>query len=317
MPSVRTTPRTDRILAVCSSDWHLWHKAPVSRVAEPDWYAAMARPLREIRQLMTKYQCPLICAGDVFDRYDPPPELINFALSEIPYPCFAVPGQHDLPYHRLDLIKRSGYQTLVQCGRVRDLAPDDVTSTNELVMKGFPWGTPLTKCARQHTLETRPRIAVVHAYVWTKTTGHVGATEDTRCAERRRLLEGFDSLIFGDNHTPFDLKPIDGGKGYYGTVCNCGTLIRRKQDERKHKPSVGLLHQDGSITRHFLDCSQDKFSDALPHKRRVELEAEELLEELAKLGDSGLDFREAVMRRLDEVKVSRGVREAVLRALGE
>ena len=102
-------------VALVCSDIHLCHTRPTSRSAEPDWYEAMARRLHQVDEIASYQQVPVLCAGDVFDRWNSPPELINFAIKNMP-PMWAVPGQHDLPHHRLDEVHRSGlWMRAYQC----------------------------------------------------------------------------------------------------------------------------------------------------------------------------------------------------------
>ena len=104
-------------------------------------------------------------------------------------------------------------------------------------------------------------------------------------------------------------------------VINCGGFQRRKMDERQHKPSVGLLKVDAKtgerrIERHYLDVSQDRFID---EGNNVSAESwsgmEDLLQELSDLGDSTINFEEALKRAIGSKDVSIMVREAVLNGL--
>ena len=54
----------------------------------------MQRSLEQIRDLQKEFDCPVICAGDIFDKWNSPPELINFAYDNLPE-IYAIPGQHD------------------------------------------------------------------------------------------------------------------------------------------------------------------------------------------------------------------------------
>ena len=100
------------VIAVCCSDIHLSHRPPKLREAEPNWYAAQARVLSQVRAVVETHKCPLIVAGDVFDEgwraHKCPPELVNFAIRHLPV-CYAVPGQHDLPHHRYADVDKSAY----------------------------------------------------------------------------------------------------------------------------------------------------------------------------------------------------------------
>jgi hypothetical protein len=62
-----------KIVAIVCSDIHLKHKPPLCRWGEDDWYEAMQRPLLQLQHLADKYDAPILYAGDIFDRWNPPP----------------------------------------------------------------------------------------------------------------------------------------------------------------------------------------------------------------------------------------------------
>ena len=103
---------TENIIAIFAADLHLSLKAPIWRSTEQDWFEAMLRPLVELRTLATLHNCPIVYAGDIFDKWNSPPELINFAIEHLPK-GHAIPGQHDLPLHNYEDIRKSAYWTLV------------------------------------------------------------------------------------------------------------------------------------------------------------------------------------------------------------
>lgn len=109
--------KTCTVIAVLCSDIHLCHTCPPARSNEPNWYDAMARTLDELAGIASHYYVPILCAGDVFDRWNSPPELINFAIKHLP-PMHCIPGQHDLPNHSLEDIRRSAYSTSAGCSEM-------------------------------------------------------------------------------------------------------------------------------------------------------------------------------------------------------
>ena len=73
-----------RVIAILCADVHLSLNPPVWRSNEPDWFAAMKRPLDEIKELQKKnHDCPVFCAGDIFHKWDSPAELINWAIDNL------------------------------------------------------------------------------------------------------------------------------------------------------------------------------------------------------------------------------------------
>ena len=106
-------------IAILCSDLHLSLTKPACR-ADKDWMEVQAHYLKQLED--TAGNLPIFCAGDIFDRWNAPPELINFALRNLPDDMLCVPGQHDLPNHRLDEKHRSGYGVLSNAGKIEDLS---------------------------------------------------------------------------------------------------------------------------------------------------------------------------------------------------
>ena len=308
-----------KVLAIVCADLHLCHTVPPARAAEPDWYAAMKRPIDQVRQLSYAHKCPVIAAGDIFNRWDSNPELINWAIDHLPK-MYAIPGQHDLPHHNYEDIYRTAYWTLVGAGVIQDLRPNDVggelyynsDDRGSVMMVPFPWGFTVSPIEDEKNDCPPVRLAVVHKYIWQLGTGYPGAPDEARIGNSKGTLRGFDAAVFGDNHKGFDAKVGN------CNVCNCGCLIRRKADEREYRPAVGLLHSDGKVTRHYLDVSEDKWIDPVDKPDSVEVEGlSEFMAELAALDADSLDFREAVNRWVSDNKVSNDVKQLLFDIMGE
>jgi len=298
-----------KVVAILCADIHLSHQPPVARSAEPDWYAAMRRPLDELARLGNEHSVPILCAGDVFDKWQSPPELINFAMDHLPT-MYAVPGQHDLPNHCLGEIERSAYQTLVKYGKI--ISVGRIKNAESFLLSGFPWSVEVAPPEKRR--ERCLHIALVHAFIWSaKENGYPGAGVSRSIGGYQDKLVGFETAVFGDNHIGFSSETGEGT-----TIFNCGSLIRRKIDEISYRPQVGLLYEDGTVTPHFLDTSEDKFIQV----NRLDTEANQLMDmsrfikELGSLGSDALDFRDQVNRYLDDIKASPGVRDAVSKAIG-
>lgn len=312
MPDVRETD----IIACLSADWHLCPKPPAARAGEPDWYGAMGWPLEEIIEICNGYRVPLIVAGDIGDTWRLPPETINWAIGVLRLlqgGVFAVPGQHDLPCHSYENVHLSAYWTLVEAGVITNLAPGTSKCIGNLVMWGFPWGFDvgmgkLPLWQPQNTVN----LAVCHRYIWRKNHGYPGADESKLVAGYSDKLEGFDAAVFGDNHIGFTAA-VSGCH-----VINPGSLHRRKTDQHTHTPMVGLLHADGHITKHYLDTTHDNLAPRTAAIAEVEesLELQDFIQELEALGDSHLDYRDAMVRYIEDNPVTPRTREILLTVLG-
>ncbi len=299
------------VLAVMVSDIHLSRTAPVSRSAEPDWYEAQGRMLDQVQQLIDQHGCPAICSGDLFDRWDASPELINWTIDHIPRPMYTIPGQHDLPLHNYADIHRSAYWTLAKVGAISDLgAGGDWTlcedKNGRMLLASFPWGSDIRNVdAGVGDL----KIAVIHRYVWKQGASYDDPPPESRYHHLAKSLEGYDVAVFGDNHIGFQVNLGN------TRLVNCGCLIPRKSDERKLKPSAWLLMDDGTVERKILDCSQDKWLEQEEVKAILEPTGmDEFLEGLKTLDHDSLDFREAVTRYVSDSdnKVSKAARKILL-----
>jgi hypothetical protein len=300
-------------IALLCSDIHLQEKPPISRSAEPDWFRAMQRPLDEIRGLSMSHDIPIIYAGDIFNHWKAPPELINWALKYLPK-GYAVPGQHDLPFHNYDDMFKSAFGTLVDVGHLTLLPPaKPLRIGKNLRAWGFPWGT---KLKMMPTFVGKDKacvdLAVVHAYIWREGKGYPGADEEKRVGVYATALKGFEAAVFGDNHKGFTAYKNG------CSILNNGTLMRRNSDEVDYEPQVGLLMEDGSIEIHLLkSCKPDKF---LPREEAKLIEEagfkmEEFLKELEKLGHTNMDFRQSLKDYFTTYEVSPAAKTILLNAL--
>jgi len=233
-------------LAIFVSDVHLSHKAPSLRVDEPDWYGAMDMALRELYHFQKELgKPPIIYAGDIFDHWKSPPELINFALQTLP-PGFAIPGQHDLPNHSYEEIEKSAYWTLVEGGVIKTIEPGVPAITERLTLHGFPWGYLPTPCHRD-SMASR-HIAVIHEYCWTGKHKYLTAPPENEASSFD--LTGYDYAVFGDNHIGF----------VQGNICNTGGFMRRHKPDMNREPFVGVLDSKLGIRRHLLTTCDDIYS---------------------------------------------------------
>ncbi len=313
--------KQDHIIAVCCSDVHLSLRPPIARAEEPSWGDAQRRVWMEVSSLMESHQAICIIAGDLFDRWNAPAELINLAMDILPEKVYAIPGNHDLPNHREDLIHKSGFGTLWRAGRIVRLTkrPKYVEHTyGPLALYGRPFGGDTPRPSESGSgKQFYSRVLVTHEYVWRRGYGYFGVGQETHLSARAKDFSRFDTVIVGDNHMGFQGKLESGTR-----VFNCGTLMRRKSPEGKYKPRVGLLHASGAVTPWLLDTSRDVF-----HKTEVaEDEAEDVWDEsvsrfVEKLGESGkdntLDFREAIKRAIEKASTRKQVKEIIAEAMDE
>lgn len=290
-------------VAIAFSDLHLSLLQPVCR-ADKDWMAVQAHYLKQVRDIADGL--PILCSGDLFDRWNAPPELINFALRNLPDKMLCIPGQHDLPLHRIDQMERSGYGVLKEVGKIIDISGRAVSPAEGFYVHGFGWDQPILPHEGKGPWK---HLALCHQYIWTAGKSYPGAPEEMNISALKKQLKGYDAAIFGDNHQDFLSKAGD------CVVCNCGGFIRRKSDEMEREPMVAIIYSDGSIKRKRLDTSIDVFHEAKEEGEEVPLNVKQFIAELEALGEHGLNFREAVENHLRSEEIDEDVKEIILRAL--
>jgi hypothetical protein len=309
---MRAPPMTNPVAIFCS-DIHLTLKQPACR-ADEDWMETQAFALNQLKHLSVELDqtnpVPVICAGDIFDRWNPSPELINFALKYLPDKMVCIPGQHDLPNHRIENMTKSGYGVLKSANKIVDLSDwDKSCMCRGVSYSGFGWNQ---KIRTPEKWRTALKVAVIHRYVWKISAQYPGAPKTAHVSELLPLLKGYNVAVIGDNHIPFDFKAKTGTH-----IFNCGGFIIRRSDEIGRIPRVGILYADGVLKSHPLRTDLDKFH---PHaKDREQLvegfDMKEFLERLEGLGEQALDFREAVKAYIRKNNVPKAVAALTLTAL--
>lgn len=302
------------VAAVVGADFHASDKPPAARSMETDWLKVQGGYWRQAHDLCDAYRVPFIGAGDWFDdgwRHSRcSPALINMVLRNMPRECYGVPGQHDLINHRIDSLKKTAFWTLVEAGRLTYLESDkpvEVGGAVPMRLWGFPWSTSIKPLTDPHDMVLE--VAVVHAYIWIKGKGYDGADEKARLKELKKNMTGYDAVVIGDNHTSWEVS----GKPY---IWNAGGFLRRRIDEKEHRPRLGLLMSDGTVKSHYLNVKKDRFSDTADSDNETD-EVAAFVKSLKDLTDSALDFEGMVLRWLERKGSGEGVRRKVLEALGD
>jgi len=301
--------KTDPVVAIACSDVHLSLKPPIARAQEDDWMEAQARPWREINKLRMEHaNAPVLCAGDLFDRWNSAPELINWAIQELPL-LHAIPGNHDLPSHRMESKHRSAYETLVRANKINE-AGETCWSFLQAGKAIRVFGTVYGGCVPDAAPEGL-NILLTHEYCWIPGAEYHNAPEAAELGTSVPSWEDYDVVVVGDNHQGFQRR-LDNGP----MVFNCGTLMRRKSNEADYKPHVGLIHASGKVVPHYLDTSQDVLSVLEPISQ-AEWDSDVLgfVKNLMDLTTVTLSFRDTLLQMMAQREVSDKVRDLAMKAL--
>lgn len=249
-------------VAVVSSDWHLTDKVPASRACtKEEWYREMEERVTAMVEKANELKVPLVVAGDVFHTWKEPVALVDRVtdwLGECREWIHMIPGQHDLPYHRLDLLKDSPLQLLRLLPKVNVI--DGLAS--ESLGGGWsalfcPWGQWKNIPEDDPNDDVARWLLVAHRFVYTHGS-FPGADPAGKIysSEMVSKLRGFDAAVFGDNHSPFECN-VNGTK-----VWNNGSVLRHKKNERDDFPRFGVLYSDGHFEENrFHGCDKEKWTD--------------------------------------------------------
>jgi DNA repair exonuclease SbcCD nuclease subunit len=239
--------------ALLTSDWHIRADTPQCRT--DDFLSAMWNKIIYITNLANKYDIPILLAGDLGQRSQWPNWLIEKFMEGISETkIIAIPGQHDLPEHNLELQPRSAYGILQRSEYINH-GIEEVDQKFGLAL--FPYGVKIKK-------SNFKTIAITHQMVIEDKPEWPGQVASSGKALLKKF-PGYRLILSGDNHKPFVVK-------YEGRLLvNPGSMMRTTADQIDHKPRVYLYEtktnsveavylpiQQGVIDRSHIDTKKEK-----------------------------------------------------------
>lgn len=298
------------------SDIHWSEHPPVARSVETEWNRVQSIYFCQLFNLADKLNIPIFIVGDLFNRWDPNPTIINWVLAwfkEFPETkVYTIPGNHDIPYHDYTQLSRSAYWSLVEAGVINHLSPGMTCEVANVRVTAWPYGFEIKPPHDPHSLMID--VAMIHDYVWSKKigNGYVDAPEIKSAIAWAKRLSGYEVAVFGDNHS--------GGMSKVGdqTLVTCGTFMRRYTNEKDYEPRIWKLMTDGSVVPHKLDTAADKFAevdDALV-KSEVALDIAQFALSLSRSDTNKTDFVKAVVDWLNERRPPQKVKDLILESIG-
>jgi len=294
-------------IAILTADFHLTDKQPLCRT-DADWWETMRTKLRFIRKLSRAHMCPVIHAGDLFNTWKPSPELMTFAVKELPTKFFTVLGNHDLPQHNLDLYYKSGVATLAEAGRIT------------VIPSGVHWGMDLLS---DEVIKSRNNIEeetdwresqIIVAHYMVRSTAEkpwLGCVDPPASKVLRTVkVNGVDLILVGHNHKSF----VEEYKGKL--LVNPGSIFRMDADQIDYQPKVYLWYDDplkveavllpieDSVTRHHLETEQAK-NDRI----------KQFITNLQDTWEPGFSLEENLRQAFKSNKTSKSVQDIIWQAL--
>jgi len=305
-----------QIDAIICSDLHLTEQTPVCRT--DDYMYAQQNKLEYISSLQKKYQCIVLCAGDIFDHWKPSPWLISFALKYLPDELIAIPGQHDLPQHNLDLIEKSGFNALMEAGKIEYDDHEYIWTGPYADIYTVPFGQKIPTIVKKRWIKhiglniAVAPVLMLHQLTWQKEPWP-GAPPEGNVKKLLKENPDFDLIITGDNHQAFTEE-------YEGRLLiNPGSIMRSTAKQIDFQPRVYLWNaESNTVTAEYLPIEKDVVS-------RAHLEAQEKrtnrLDSFIEILQSeefeiGVSFEENIKQVLKSTKISQSVKDKVLEAVG-
>lgn len=228
--------------AILTADWHIRPDIPKCRT--DDFFTAMDKKITSICKLAKKYRCPILIAGDLGEESQWPNWLLRWFIHKIKrykIKIYVIPGQHDLPWHRLKHLKKSGIGVLGSAGIINliGVRNKELVETKDFNIIPFPYGYPI----RKHKETGKPMIAISHQLiVKDKLLWH----KQKAVSQGVHLLKKFPEyrlILTGDNHNPFVSRYKN------RLLVNPGSILRLKADQIKHRPRVYLWSAEENKVR--------------------------------------------------------------------
>lgn len=205
----------------------------------------------------------------------------------------SVPGQHDMRYHTSNL-SNTPYG-VIKSGIGMRMAYDIPLLSGRTNVYGSGWGKPVPKIQDKDKLN----ILITHRMIVADKLW--AGQEDYEVAGTFLRRYGYDLVVSGDNHTSFLHRWKD------RILINCGSLMRSRIDQARHRPSVFIYDTDSrEIEEVFIPIEPfDKVVDfeEVEKEEKENLRLNELRDVLKKKTKiKGLDYRKRVFNRVESLK---------------
>ena len=239
---------------IFSADIHARYLRPKAR--KDNYLETQDKKLRFLCQLAQKSP-PWLISGDLFNNAHPGDWILGYIISlfkEYNVCPAVIPGQHDMPDHSLEIMKKDSGLNVLKAAGVISLLPTEEKDGGFLWDDDLIYGCPYGQQPPTIEEEGWNKILLWHNMVikddplWNKQIASTG--------ERiLRKYPMFDIICTGDNHNTFVCE----NKGRF--LVNPGSMMRMKTNQKDHKPCV-FRWDKGNLEQIFLPIEEDVFDDS-------------------------------------------------------
>jgi len=293
----RTNKKDFQADLIISGDWHLMEEERTPPCRLDSIWEAQWNKIQQIKVLQQEHKCPIWLSGDMFEHWKTSPNLLNMAIFTMEdMDIRTVIGNHDMPQHNYDLIKKSGVETLCISGMVN---PFDGQGD---------WGRKPTGYREYQ----QRKIVISHEMTYLDEEPYPGCT-DPECKALFKKYPKADLIITGHNHETFVARR--GGR----LLINPGSLTRHKADQIDHKPCVFLWNAESNEYKiHYLKIKPDVISrEHIQMQNQKEQNIQNFLTKLKETWEIGLSFEDNIMKALESNKIPPPVKEIILKWVGK
>lgn len=276
---------------------------------ENDWREVLRYKMHFIRGVIESYKCSMwVHSGDIFHRSKVVPELECLAIQELKSyltdPLIVVPGNHDLPYHRLDHLYRSSLGVLQEAG---------VVSCEDQKFRGVnvvlhPWGSKV-----RETEGDGISVALVHEGYWLEAPPYeYEGQEQHNVKKAAKKWSGYQVVISGHFHVPFCIRKKD------LVWVNTGSTFIQSWAERENEEGVWVIDTE-TLTAEFVkdpiepEVVFSSYVQKVERDERVEKFVSSLVS--SKNVEANIDFTQSLYGYMEQVP--EGVRQEITKALEE
>ena len=270
--------RRRNVDAILGADFHLRDSSP--RCRTDDYLETQKRKIAYVKELQQKYNCPILHAGDLFDKWNNNPSLLYLAIADLPSEFISIPGNHDLPRHRSEYLNESSIGVLGIANRI--------TLTDS------------------YTIGKR-RILMLHQFVWNEKRPSWIKDDSSAAMTLLKKYKEYDVILTGDNHETFVVQ-------YKGRVLvNPGSLMRMDADQEHHKPVVFFYNaEQNTVAPHYIPIadgvvSREHLEDAAIAEKLLGTFFNNLSEEATAV-EGIMGYEQALGHFLSSTRVSKKVR---------
>jgi predicted phosphodiesterase len=292
--------------AILTADLHLEESTPVSRT--DDYRAAQLRKLEFLQTLRDQNGgCPILCAGDIFNKWKVSPWLAAWAYSHLPEEIITVPGNHELPMHSVEEFEKSILHLMEMVRDDFKVLQDQAILVNDLSILGIPFGQFNTFDPGYFKIpEGKRYILLLHELTWEgKKPMWAGGYSAQDILDK--FGEYFDLIVVGDNHESFVVE------GESCLLVNPGSMMRIRADQADFHPRCFLYYAETNkvIPVEFPIDEGVHNREHLDRKKEHDERIAAYIERMRSNWKGGLSFKENLQAFFDTNDTPKKVRNLI------